>query len=147
VLNCQADLANNFMHDVFQQLSVRPSASVSRKMCTPDMIITTSDFNPEEYGADFVMTYMKRIGVDPSGPVLPTMHFISSTTMCPWLTATAEGNFIPKLIEAFRAAVAAVLSKYQSTSCTPRQPAWGLRIPGLVGSHELNVYTPAIVTA
>lgn len=113
VLNSRAELANNFMHDVFQQLSVRPSASDPGKMAIPDMIITTSDFDPEEYGDDFVATYMQRIGVDPSGSALPTMHFISSTTMCPWLTATAEGNFIPQLIEAFRTAVATVLPNYR----------------------------------
>lgn len=113
VLNSRADLANKFMHDVFQQLSVHPSESAPEKMEIPNLIVTTSEFDPEEYGDDFVATYMKRIGVEVSESDLPTMNFISSTTMCPWLTATAEGNFIPKLIEAFRAAVAAVLPDYQ----------------------------------
>ena len=113
VLNSQADLANNFMHDVFQKLSVHPSASDLKKMEIPNLIITTSEFDPKEYGDDFVATYMKRIGIKSSGSDLPSMNFISSTTMCPWLTATATGNFIPKLIEAFRVAVAAVLPDYQ----------------------------------
>lgn len=113
VLNSRADLANNFMHDVFQKLSVHPSASDPQKMEIPNLIITTSEFDPHEYGDDFVATYMKRIGVDCFESTLPTMNFLSSTTMCPWLTATETGNFIPKLIEAFRAAVAAVLPDYR----------------------------------
>ena len=113
VLNSDADLANNFMHDVFQKLSVRPSTSNPKEMVIPDLIITTSEFDPKDYGDDFVATYMRRIGVKPSEPDLPVMNFISSTTMCPWLTATADGNFIPSLIDAFRAAVAEVLPDYQ----------------------------------
>ncbi len=110
VLNTRADLANAFMHDVFQRLSVHPSETDPTRMIIPDLVVTTSQFDPHEYGNDFVATYMKRIGVDAPGSELPVMNFISSTTMCPWLTATAEGNFIPKLIKAFRAAVAAVLA-------------------------------------
>lgn len=113
VLNDQAGLANRFMHDVFEKLSVRPSEKDPKKMEIPDLVVTTSQFDPAEYGDDFVATYMKRIGVHSSGAELPTMNFISSTTMCPWLTATSEGNFIPQLIEAFRTAVAAVLPHYQ----------------------------------
>lgn len=113
VLNPRADQANAFMHDVFQKLSVHPSESDPAKMEIPDLVITTSQFDPKEYGDDFVATYMKRIGVESSGADLPVMNFISSTTMCPWLTATAEGNFIPRLIEAFRAAVASVLPNYR----------------------------------
>lgn len=113
VLNTDAKLANDFMHDVFQKLSVHPSETDPKKMEIPELIITTSEFDPQEYGDEFVTTYMNRIGVNSSESELPTMNFISSTTMCPWLTATAEGNFIPRLIDAFRKAVAAVLPKYQ----------------------------------
>jgi glutamate/tyrosine decarboxylase-like PLP-dependent enzyme len=113
VLNDQADLANQFMQDVFLKLSVRPSEESPDQMDIPNLIITTSDFTPDEYGNDFVATYMQRIGVTVPGAQLPTMHFLSSTTMCPWLTATADGNFIPELIKAFRAAIAAVLPAYQ----------------------------------
>lgn len=113
VLNSEAEAANNFMHEVFQKLSVHPSESDPKKMEIPNLIITTSEFHPKEYGDDFVATYMQRLGIDSSGADLPTMNFISSTTMCPWLTATETGNFIPTLIEAFRVAVAAVLPDYQ----------------------------------
>ncbi|GAA4495877.1 pyridoxal phosphate-dependent decarboxylase family protein [Pseudaeromonas paramecii] len=112
-LNPSADLANQFMQDVFLRLSVRPSQTSADKMDIPNLIITTSDFTPDEYGDDFVATYMRRLGVEVPAAELPTMHFLSSTTMCPWLTATAEGNFIPELIAAFRTAVAAVLPAYQ----------------------------------
>jgi glutamate/tyrosine decarboxylase-like PLP-dependent enzyme len=104
VLNTDSGLANQFMHDVFDQLSLNPA-----KKQMPDLIITTSEFDPADYGKDFVKTYVSRLGLECQ--TLETMNFLSSTTMCPWLTATAEGNFIPTLIRAFQAAVAKVLPK------------------------------------
>jgi glutamate/tyrosine decarboxylase-like PLP-dependent enzyme len=110
VLNTDPDLANEFMHEVFQKLSIRPSDTDPTRMEMPDLVITTSEFSPLEYGDEFVATYMRRIGVRHSAAELPTMNFLSSTTMCPWLTATAEGNFIPRLTQAFRAAIETVLA-------------------------------------
>ena len=95
------------MHDVFDKSSLHPD-----KEQTPNLIATTSEFDPERYGEDFPKTYMSRLGLDCDD--LPIMNFISSTTMCPWLTATAEGDFIPTLIEAFRSAIAEVLPKYSN---------------------------------
>jgi hypothetical protein len=37
------------------------------------------------------------------------MDYLISTTMSPWVTDTADGNFIPTLIEDFRAAVTALV--------------------------------------
>lgn len=105
VLNQDAGLANEFMHKVFEKLSLQPAAENM-----PDLIITTSEFDPVDYGSAFVETYMKRLGLKTTA--CPTMNFLSSTTMCPWLTATADGNFIPTLIQAFRAAVADVMKMF-----------------------------------
>jgi len=113
VLNTNAEEANNFMQAVFKKLSVRPSTDSPGEMQIPELIITTSQFIPEEYGEQFVKNYMKRIGVKVPGGKLPTMKFISSTTMSPWLTATKEGNFIPRLTDAFRTAIDDVLQEYQ----------------------------------
>lgn len=103
-LNRDPVLANDFMQKVFEKLSLQADASK-----TPDLIITTSDFNPEQYGKRFVQDYMGRLGLDRSNPI--TMHFLSSTTMCPWLTATADGNFVPELTRAFKKAVNLVITE------------------------------------
>ena len=101
-LNTDIAKANEFMGDVFNELSMQPGVPA------PDLIITTSSFGPAEYGRDFVATYMRRLGLD--GTKLQTMKFLSSTTMCPWLTATEKGDFVPTLIQAFRKGVATVLA-------------------------------------
>lgn len=106
-LNPHADKANGFMHDIFKNLSLHPD---KEKM--PGLIVTTSEFAPAEYGDDFVKTYMRRLGL--ASTTALEMNFLSSTTMCPWLSATEEGNFIPALITVFREAIKKVLPKYLS---------------------------------
>jgi glutamate/tyrosine decarboxylase-like PLP-dependent enzyme len=107
VLNKDPKIANDFNHEIFERLSLSPSDRDHK----PPLIITTSQFEPEVYGQKFVRTFMKRLGVDDSN--LITMNFLSSTTMCPWLTDTEEGNFIPVLTQALRKTVIEVVSKFQ----------------------------------
>jgi hypothetical protein len=99
VLNTVPEQANAFMQTIFERLSFPPKANEGADE-NPPVIVTTSEFDPDEYGEQFVSTYMRRLGLDYDSPI--TMHFISSTTMCPWLTATEEGNFIPSLVNGFR---------------------------------------------
>jgi glutamate/tyrosine decarboxylase-like PLP-dependent enzyme len=107
-LNTDPDKANQFMQGIFDKLSFKPGLETK-----PELIVTTSEFDPAEYGEFFLKTYMRRLGLN--SEELPVMKFISSTTMCPWLTATAEGNFIPTLITAFHNAIDEVLKKI--TTC------------------------------
>ena len=107
IVNTDAVLANAFNHAVFEKLSIKPD---SKDVDTTPLIITTSEFEPDVYGVKFVKSYMKRLGLTIDEVI--TMNFISSTTMCPWLTATKEGNFIPTLTEAFRDAVIDVINYY-----------------------------------
>jgi hypothetical protein len=106
-INTDPDKANQFIQDIFEKLSMQPG---NEKM--PDLIVTTSEFEPNKYGNSFVETYMKRMGL--TYTKLKTMKFVSSTTMCPWLTATADGNFIPTLIKAFYVAINEVLTGYKN---------------------------------
>ena len=100
--------ANEFNHAIFKRLSLSPDSDQVQN--TP-LIITTSEFDPEVYGEEFVRTFMKRLGV--KHDELITMNFLSSTTMCPWLTATKDGNFIPVLIEALRDTILDLVKEYQ----------------------------------
>jgi glutamate/tyrosine decarboxylase-like PLP-dependent enzyme len=102
-LNVDPDKANAFMHKVFEKLSMSPGTGK-----TPELIITTSEFDPQEYGEVFVARFMRRLGLDATH--VQTMDFLSSTTMCPWLTATEKGDFVPTLIAAFRNAIDRVLA-------------------------------------
>lgn len=107
-INTDPVKANEFNHAIFKRLSLSPDSDQVQK--TP-LIITTSEFEPEVYGEEFVRTFMKRLGVEYDE--LTTMNFLSSTTMCPWLTATKDGNFIPVLIEALRDTILDVVKEYQ----------------------------------
>lgn len=107
ILNTNPQLTNDFNHTVFEKLSLKPDTKEVEKI---PLIITTSEFDPEVYGDKFVKTYMDRLCVDTTNII--TMNFISSTTMCPWLTATEKGNFIPTLTEAFHDTILKVIDYY-----------------------------------
>jgi glutamate/tyrosine decarboxylase-like PLP-dependent enzyme len=107
-LNTDPKKANDFNHKIFEALSLSPDKPDHK----PSLIITTSQFEPEIYGKEFVRTFMKRLGVDDAN--LITMNFLSSTTMCPWLTDTEKGNFIPELTKALREAVLKVVGDFQA---------------------------------
>ena len=107
-LNTDAKKANDFNHKIFEALSLSPDKPDHK----PSLIITTSQFEPEIYGKEFVRTFMRRLGVDDAN--LITMNFLSSTTMCPWLTDTEKGNFIPELTTALKEAVLKVVDDFQA---------------------------------
>lgn len=106
-LNTDPNLANEFNKEIFNKLSLSPDPS--KKTDIP-LIITTSEFDPEVYGWEFVSTFMRRLGVSDKTPL--TMNFISSTTMSPWLTATRDGNFIPTLIKDFRKTILDIVNNF-----------------------------------
>jgi hypothetical protein len=105
-LNTDPKRANDFNHRIFESLSLSPDNADHK----PGLIITTSQFEPEVYGQEFVRTFMRRLGVDDCS--LITMNFLSSTTMCPWLTDTEKGNFVPELTRALRKAVLEVVHDF-----------------------------------
>jgi len=107
-LNTDPKKVNDFNHKIFEALSLSPDDPDNK----PELIITTSQFEPEVYGQEFVRTFMRRLGVDDSE--LITMNFLSSTTMCPWLTDTEKGNFVPELTGALLDAVIEVVRKFQA---------------------------------
>ena len=112
-LNKDPVRTNQFNHKIFERLSLSPDPEHNKRV---PLIITTSQFEPEVYGEEFVRTFMKRLlRLDvPNDEIEPiTMNFLSSTTMCPWLTDTADGNFIPELTKALRMTVLDVVREFQ----------------------------------
>lgn len=65
-----------------------------------ELFVTASSFDPDVYGQDFVDAYCRRIGVNPEPGV--GVKFLISTQMNPWMTATHDGDFTPKVIEILR---------------------------------------------
>lgn len=97
-LNTDLGKANALNNAFFTELSLQRYAGGQ----TPDtpMFVTSSAFEAEAYGQDFVDTFAKRLGVETQPGA--SINFLISTTMDPWLTDTAEGNFIPQLIAVIR---------------------------------------------
>ena len=120
VLNADPLKANDFNQRIFQRLSLSPD---SGEVANVPLIITTSEFGPQEYGQTFVNTYMRRLGLKQTSGL--TMKFLSSTTMCPWLTDTAQGNFIPTLTRAFRQTVLAVIQEMHAEAAPKELRAVG----------------------
>ncbi|MGH1484926.1 MAG: pyridoxal phosphate-dependent decarboxylase family protein [Cellvibrionaceae bacterium] len=71
----------------------------------PSMIVTSSQFDPANYGNDFVDYFASRAGVilDPKKEI--PVSFIISTTQNPWLTATSQGNFLSTLMDVLKETV------------------------------------------
>lgn len=107
---------NDLNTKVFEQLSLGRDLDEVPK--TP-MFVTSSALDPVVYGTDIVEDFRRRLEVTGS-PETP-ITFLISTTMDPWLTDTAAGNFIPTLMEVMRQAVLAAVG--QVTSAPDVAPA------------------------
>jgi glutamate/tyrosine decarboxylase-like PLP-dependent enzyme len=74
-----------------------------------DLVLTSSRFEPAAYGQPFVDAFCHRMGVQPEPG--EGVDFLICTTMDPWTTATAGGDFQAVLVEALRAAAHAALAE------------------------------------
>lgn len=74
-----------------------------------DLILTSSDFDPALYGAEFVDRYARRLGLDPV-PGVP-IDFLISTTMNPWPTDVGGVDFLTVIVEALQRAAARALDE------------------------------------
>lgn len=111
VLNKNVDKLNELNLNIFQALSLSPGEH-DHPSTTP-MYVTQSQFDIDSYGKPFVDDYKVRLGLtaDNDEPV----NILISTTMNPWLTDTADGNFIPELVKALRQTVLEQIEKLVGT--------------------------------
>jgi glutamate/tyrosine decarboxylase-like PLP-dependent enzyme len=106
--NQDVTLLNKLNGAIFTQLSLGQDPGH-----IPDtkMFVTSSSLDPAVYGERIVDDFRGRLGVTGS-PGTP-ISFLISTTMDPWLTDTADGNFIPTLMQVMRAAVLEAIEQVQ----------------------------------
>jgi len=107
-LNTDSRKANALNGKVFDICSITsPNDNVYRK----NLILTSSSFDPNDYGQPFVDHYCGRLGVTPQAR-LP-IRFLISTTMDPWTSDAPDpwvrggpkGGFLAVVEEALRGAV------------------------------------------
>ena len=108
--NEDVDKLNALNNAVFGQLSL--GLDLER---IPDtkMFVTSSTADPAVYGAPIVDDFRRRLGV--TGSAETPIAFLISTTMDPWLTDTATGNFIPTLMKIMRDTVLAAVEQVTRT--------------------------------
>ncbi len=98
-LNTDLALANAFNERVFSHCSITEPRADHAGL---DLVLTSSRFEPGIYGHAFVDAFCRRIGVVPQ-PELG-VDFLISTTMDPWTTETADGDFLETLVGALQRA-------------------------------------------
>jgi len=104
--NSDVALMNELNTAIYQALSI--STYDGGVVPEQPMFVTSSAFDVPSYGQAFVDAYANRAGLRPTNGT--SMSFLISTTQDPWVSATEDGNYIPKVIESFKstARVAAV---------------------------------------
>jgi glutamate/tyrosine decarboxylase-like PLP-dependent enzyme len=97
--NTDINLMNEVNTEIYQALSI--STFDGGTVPKEPMFVTSSAFDVSTYGQSFVDAYGARAGLDPTNGT--SMSFLISTTQDPWVSATAEGNYLPKVVETFQA--------------------------------------------
>jgi len=88
----------------FKTIDVDQQNTEARSPKKPDMIVTSSNFDPLHYGHDFVEHFARRAGLKTDREKhkdLP-ISFIISTTQNPWLTSTSQGDFLQTLMKVLK---------------------------------------------
>ena len=97
--NTDVKLMNDLNTAIYQTLSI--STFDGGTVPKQPMFVTSSAFDVPSYGQKFVDAYAQRAGLEPTHG--SSMSFLISTTQDPWVTATAEGNYLPKVVASFMA--------------------------------------------
>jgi hypothetical protein len=98
--NRDPDKLAKLNNKIFSICSImKPTDDLNSKL----LILTSSDFDVASYGAAFIQHYSKRIGIENPGNA--TIPFLISTTMDPWTTDTAGGDFLEVVEDALRTVV------------------------------------------
>lgn len=108
VLNDDLGLMNKFNNAMFHALSVEEPGP---RGAVPDanMFVTASAYAPGPYGHAFMEHYASRAGVTYDDKT--AIDFLISTMQNPFVTHTADGNFIPTLMDVMRTTIKDVRAK------------------------------------
>ncbi len=103
-LNTDIDLCNKLNFEIFRKLSLHDyNQKKFGEVPKVPMFVTQSSFDAQVCGRPFVDEYARRLGLDQTSDIPIT--FLISTTQDPWITNTADGNFIPNVVGALHKTV------------------------------------------
>ncbi|UVS80469.1 pyridoxal-dependent decarboxylase [Actinokineospora sp. UTMC 2448] len=114
VLNPRVDAMNALNRQIYHALNITPSQAVGHQPATPlpPLIVTGSQFSPDIYGPSYLHRLRTRLGIE-DGRTQP-LDYLISTTMDPWVTDTATGDFTPTLITALRDTVTRIIRENET---------------------------------
>ena len=111
-LNTDLALMNEMNDTMFQAMSIQRFNG--GKVPSNPMFVTASEFDPAVYGQDFVDDFVRRAGAQPVPGV--AARFLISTQQNPWLTESAGGDVLPRVMDALHKvatdAAGAVMSRH-----------------------------------
>lgn len=96
--NTDVALMNELTNDIYLKLSI--SAFDGGDVPKEPMFVTGSSFEVADYGQEFVNAFGARAGVHPTNG--QGIQFLVSTTQDPWVTATANGNYLGYIVDTFK---------------------------------------------
>lgn len=100
-VNTDLALANRLNRAIYDRLRIQPGTDIYGH----DLIVSTTDFDAQDYGDEFIDDYKRRLGVECSpGRVITVLR---SVVMDPWVTETEAGSFIDILEDVLRKTVVA----------------------------------------
>lgn len=97
-LNTSLAQANRLNKAVYEVLSLKPGEDPSGH----PLLVTTTDFEDAHYGAEFMASYKRRLGVEGPGHAVTVLR---STVMNPWLTDFGDDSYLDMLEREFRRAL------------------------------------------
>ncbi len=108
-VNTNVELFNEFNEALFAAMSLEEKGPDGEVPNVP-FFVTEAKYDPSEYGEKVLGNLAARAGLDFDG-VTPLRHLIS-TMQNPFVTNTAEGNFIPNLMKVLRSEVIRVRAEF-----------------------------------
>lgn len=97
-LNADQALMNELNLEIFRACSIQENTDY--QVPPQKLFLTQHKFSPSVHGQEFCDHFAKRLGAVPVAG--QPVDFLVSTMQNPWLTETADGNFIPDLTEILR---------------------------------------------
>ena len=119
--NTSIEAMNNLNQRIFQALSIEPAGAVRPQQLgtMPPLIVTASKFEPGVYSTEYLRRLRTRLGVEDGRT--QAVDYLLSTTMDPWVTDTATGDFIPVLVAALRDTVRTLIQNDEAIYTIPVQ--------------------------
>jgi hypothetical protein len=106
-LNPSLEQTNQLNKAIYERLSINPGEDIYGY----DLIVSTTDLDADHYGASFIESFKKRLGV--AGSPGRKITVLRSVVMDPWITETTKGSFLDVLEAEFRKAVVASINSMQ----------------------------------